>query len=201
MAGAAAGKIVGKSELAEHLGWSRPRLDRELGRNPNFPCISRGDQSGGWKFDLKAVDGYLAGGTSRKPERKPPAIDTRQLRDVVAPPLPAPRRTEVPQPAPRRSAHHSGEATARQRKDEADAALREDKLKVLRGELVDKGEMQQKLADVMAGLAHDLDMLPEQIVKVGGLPEDAAPGLRAMIDQIRTDMVRRAEGILPVPRE
>lgn len=191
---AAAQTVVGKKEIAEHLRWSRPRLDRELERNPHFPVVSRGDQSGGWKFDKAAIDRYLTGAPAKA--AKPPAIDKAQLRDVVAQPLPqveAHTPKPAPSSAPRRSAHHAGEASAKQRKDDADASLKEDKLRELRGELVERGDLRQKLSMLMVGIAHDLDALPEKIVKECGLPEDAAPGIRTMIDQIRVEMVKRAE--------
>lgn len=182
---------VGKVELAAALGWSRPRLDRRLLSDRDFPVISRGDQSGGWRFDLSAVQKHLGIAEPKNANGKTRAIDPAQLRDAVAPPLP---RAEAH--TPRRSADHRGEATARQRKDEADAGLKEDKLREQRGELVQKTELRHALATVMARLGHDLDALPEKIIRALELPDDAAPGIRAMIDQVRTEMVRGAEPLL-----
>ena len=188
---------IGKKELAAALNWSRPKLDRELLRNRNFPVVSRGDQSGGWQFDLEAVRAYLNGAPAPAPDTKkkaaaktPPAIDKAQLRDAVAPPLPA------PSPSPRRSAQHAGEASARQRKDEADAGLRELKLEVERGKYVLREEVRQVLISIFAGLGNDLDALPEEITKRCDLPESLAETIRALIDEARRTMAKRAESLL-----
>jgi predicted DNA-binding transcriptional regulator AlpA len=206
MHAATANDIIGKKELAAELGWSRPTLDKRIKTDPRFPVESIGDQSGGWKFSIRKVRRYLNGEIA--PEPKPKGIDLPQLRDTVKKPVPkaaeetALQVVEALKNAPtegkpaRKSAYHSGEASARQRKDEADAALKEDKLRELRGELVQKGELRQALANVMARLGHDLDALPEKIVKALDLREDIAPGIRAMIDQVRTEMVRGAEPLL-----
>jgi len=166
---------VGKKELAAALEWSRPTLDKRLKTDPKFPVVRRGDQSGGWAFSIEQVRSYLAGG-------KPKAIDPAQLRDVVKAPLP-----EKPT---RRSAHHEGEATARQRKDDADAGLREIKLAQLRGEVIDREEIRQVFSEAFAQLGNDLDALPESIVKRHDLPDAAIPDIRKQVDDARTAMVR-----------
>jgi hypothetical protein len=62
----------------------------------------------------------------------------------------------------RKTAHHQGEATARQRKDAADAALRENKLKIENGELVEKSQLRQDLADLFASSAMTWTGCPRQ---------------------------------------
>ena len=57
-------------------------------------------------------------------------------------------------------------------------------------------ELRQALSTVFARLGHDLDALAEKIVKALDLRDDAAPGLRAMIDQVRSEMVRGGETLL-----
>jgi phage terminase Nu1 subunit (DNA packaging protein) len=52
--------MLGKAELAQALGWSRPRLDRRLAADPYFPIVTQGDGTGGWEFDLEAVKAHLA---------------------------------------------------------------------------------------------------------------------------------------------
>src|SRR5581483_1798077 len=118
--------------------------DRRLKEDKFFPVVSRGDQSGGWQFDKHAVVRYLNGDA---PAPKAKGIDLAQLRDAVKKPAsrtkgidPAAEETAVQvvdalkgassnerkpngRAQPRASAYHSGEASARQRKDEADAAL------------------------------------------------------------------------------
>ena len=189
---------IGKAQLAAELSWSRPKLDRRLESDGAFPVVSRGDQSGGWKFDLAQVQAHLGIGSPAKSKKKSapaaaPVLDQAQLRDTVKPPTPV--ATPASPVGARRSAHHSGEATARQRKDAADAALRENKLRQENGELVDRSEMRQVLAGIFISLGSDLDGLPEQIAKVLDLP-DSAPVIRDLIDKARTEMVARAAPLL-----
>lgn len=54
-----AGRQIGKRELCKVLGWTRPRLDRRIEGDGNFPILKRGTQRGGWKFDIDAVFAYL----------------------------------------------------------------------------------------------------------------------------------------------
>lgn len=186
---------IGKGALAVALGWTRPKLDRRLNSDPSFPVVRKGDQSGGWAFHLPAVKTYLAGknapAVSNADQPSGPAIDLAQLRDAVLPP-PSVAHTLR---APRKSAVHGGEATARQRKDAADAALRENKLKVENRELVDRGKMRQVLADVFTSLGNDLDALSDEIARLLQLP-DEAPRIRDLIDKARSRMVSNAAPIL-----
>lgn len=179
---------VGKKELAAVLGWSRPTLDKRLKTDPRFPVVSRGDQSGGWAFRVADVQSYLAG-------RAIPAapIDRAQLRDAVRP-------TAAPAPPPgepfarrgRRSAHHEGEATARQRKDAADASLKEDRLARERGELVPRDLMRQVSGMIVANLAANFDSLAGEIVKRQNLPVEMEPAIQAQLDEMRRSWVAQA---------
>lgn len=191
-------ETVGKKALAAHLGWARTTLDRRLKVDPNFPARSRGDQSGGWGFVIPEVDKYLgeqtiaAAPTPTKVSKAAPSIDKAQLRDAVAPALP---KVEALAPA-RRSAHHRGEATARQRKDEADASLREDKLRQNRGELVDLSELRQVLFDVVSRLNQRLEALPDKMQEVTQAPDEALPGFRAFADDLRRDLHKDLQPLL-----
>jgi phage terminase Nu1 subunit (DNA packaging protein) len=169
-------QTLGKKELCKALGWNRPKLDRVLKRDENFPIISRGDQSGGWCFDLEAVQKYLAGDT------KPP----HQEDGVSVPPA---------QPG-RRSAYHQGEASAKQRKDSAEADFREIKVAELAGDLVPKAQVEQVLSTLIVHLANELDGLPEQIVKACGIPFEATEGIRKKIDLFRANIVADSETFL-----
>jgi hypothetical protein len=189
--GASAAASVGKKALCDHLGWSRPTLDKRLKTDRNFPVVSRGDQSGGWSFDPVAVDAYLG----VKPCKRPvPAVDKAQLRDIVAPPLPT---TPAPKPT-RRSAHHAGEATARQRKDDADAGIREVKLAQLRGELLDKAATRAMLLEISGAVAQFFEGLPEELIKASGgsLTDDHAPLIRNLLDNERRELRRRLGPII-----
>jgi hypothetical protein len=194
----AVASTVGKAALAQILGWTRPKLDRRLQSDAAFPVVQQGNQAGGWAFDPDAVKSYLGIGPkkpAKKSAAKAPAVDKAQLRDAVAPPAPQPSvAPTVRQPA-RKTAHHQGEATARQRKDAADAALRENKLKLENGELVEKSKLRQDLADVFASLGNDLDGLPEAIATMLGLP-DEMPRIRDLLDKARTRMVANAAPLL-----
>jgi phage terminase Nu1 subunit (DNA packaging protein) len=189
-------KLIGKKELCLALGWARTRLDRRLKTDPNFPVVSRGDQAGGWAFDLAEVLAYLDG--KPPPEEaveKSPAVDQAQLRDAVKSRLPKVER-HTPKPRERASADHKGEATAAQRKNDAQASLLEVKLAQQRAELVDRGELRQLLSDLFAQLGADLDALPETLARRFDLPDAAIPAIRKLIDDARADMVRRAAPLL-----
>lgn len=195
----AVASTVGKAALAQILGWTRPKLDRRLQSDAAFPVVERGDQSGGWKFDPAKVKSHLGIGPAKAPKRSkaspPPAVDQAQLRDAVA--LPAPSVAPTVKQS-RRSAHHEGEATARQRKDAADAAQKEDNLAKSRKELVVRGEQRQLLAMVFASMGNDLDAVPDEIAKLLNCP-DQVPAIRDLIDKIRIRLVRNADPILSEP--
>ncbi len=169
-------RSVGKAELASLLGWSRPRLDRRLLTDPSFPVVRRGDQAGGWGFDPAAVQAYLGGEEPAPPAAPvaspPPAIDQAQLRAAVAPPAAKP--VAAPGQPLRRSAHHEGEATARQRKGVAQANLLEDKLALERGELLLRDDVERAATDLCATMRQQIDAMPERLVKECDLPEQAA---------------------------
>jgi hypothetical protein len=71
------GDGIGKKQLCEELGWSRSRLDRRLNEDETFPVLSRGNQAGGWSFDLVTVKAYLeperSGRSSPRTWRRPRA--------------------------------------------------------------------------------------------------------------------------------
>lgn len=201
---AAGAQTIGKAALASVLGWTRPKLDRRLNTDPAFPVVKRGSQQGGWEFDQSQVETYLSGAPvtaqptapepSKRAKRKG-AIDKAQLAAAVKPPqLPqlGAKTVSVPRKEP---AQHSGEANARQRKDAADAGLKEDKLRQSRKELIARSVMRQLLSDVFATLGNELDGLPEKIAKRLDLP-DAAPDIRELIDKARTEMVDRVRPLL-----
>ena len=152
--------VVGKKELCAHLNWSRPTLDRRLAQDPNFPVMLRGDQGGPWAFDVATVESYLTAGTLSKTP-----------------------------PAPTAKVEHVGEATARQRRDHAQAALFEDKLARERGALVEADKMRMAVSTMLAALGESLTALPDKIVRDLNLPEMAAPRIRAMIDAMRRTAV------------
>lgn len=190
---AAGAQTIGKKALVVALGWTRPTLDRRLKTDPLFPVEKRGTQQGGWEFNEAKVREYLGGPVSTvlaPPASKAPAIDKAQLRDAVRPPAAAPSA-----PPSRRSAHHTGEATARQRKDNAEASLKENKLRLENGELVWRSDMRQAAADVFASLGNNLDSLADQIAKKLQMP-DAVPQIEELIDRLRTDMVEQARKLL-----
>lgn len=163
--------LVGKKELAARLNWSRPTLDRRLEQDPNFPVARRGSRIGGWGFDVAAVESYLEGG-------------------VLTRTAPAAREE------PRGGSEHKGEATARQRKDVAQAALFEDRLRRQRGELVEADRMRMALSAVLAHLGQSLTALPDKIVRELSLPELAAPRIRSMVDAMRRTAVDELRDLL-----
>jgi hypothetical protein len=80
--------LLGKKELCEALGWSRPRLDRRIATDKNFPVLQRGNQSGGWQFDLTDVVKHLAASSdvnsSAVAASSTPLLSPEEVRNVFA---------------------------------------------------------------------------------------------------------------------
>ncbi|GAB2912877.1 hypothetical protein GCM10027093_58980 [Paraburkholderia jirisanensis] len=66
-------RIVDKKHLCEHLGWSRPALDRRLQSDKNFPVLHCGKTGDPWQFNLSAVLTHLQVGAAyrRRPSCAP----------------------------------------------------------------------------------------------------------------------------------
>ncbi|CAB3759401.1 hypothetical protein [Paraburkholderia solisilvae] len=71
------GEIVDKKQLCERLGWSRPKLDRRLRTDENFPVLWRSNRSGPWQFDLDAVVAHLEAAGESAERRWMPAAGSR----------------------------------------------------------------------------------------------------------------------------
>lgn len=175
---------VGKASLCEALGWARPRLDRRLDSDQLFPVAKRGTRAGGWEFDLAAVTAYLGGETA--PATVPAAAPSAPRPTAPAAPA-AVKYTYVP-PAGVEPVVHTGEQSARQRRDAVQAEILEDKLRRDRGELVQVEVMRQVLNTMLAHLGKGLDRLSDQIVEKLGLPEESIADIRAVTDDLRRAM-------------
>ncbi|WP_133195601.1 hypothetical protein [Paraburkholderia silviterrae] len=177
--------MIGKAALCEALGWTRPKLDRRLEGDENFPIAHRGTRAGGWEFDLSAVRAYLDGA----PHRASKSVSTTS---AAAPessnPYPGAKYTVVP-PAGVEPVVHSGEQTARQRRDMVQAEILEDKLRRDRGDLVQAEVMRQVITQMLVHLGKGMDRLADQVVEKLGLPEESADAIRELIDDLRTTMV------------
>lgn len=193
--------VIGKAALADALGWTRPKLDRRLDSDGSFPILKRGTRAGGWEFDLTAVRAYLSGesASSRRPAPKAaaraasaaPADNPRpDARYVVLPPA-----SSVPPPGVEPVAH-SGEQSARQRRDMVQAEILEDKLRRDRGELVQAEVMRQVITKMLVHLGKGMDRLADQVVEKLGLPEESAEAIRDLTDDLRTTMVDELKVLL-----
>jgi hypothetical protein len=190
-AGTVTPEAIGKAALCAALGWTRPRLDRRLDSDGKFPVAKRGTRAGGWEFDLAAVLSYLGGEASiEAPVEAPasmkpksaarPPIDSRT-------PMAAPKFTAVP-PAGVEPVVHTGEQSARQRREAVQAEILEDKLRRDRGELVQVEVMRQVLNTMLAHLGKGLDRLSDQVVERCRLPEEYADQIRVVTDDLRRAM-------------
>lgn len=185
--------VIGKAALADALGWTRPKLDRRLESDELFPIAKRGTRAGGWEFDLAAVKAYLAGGA---PARSAP----RATKSASAPapddnPYPGAKYSVVP-PAGVEPLVHSGEQTARQRRDMVQAEILEDKLRRDRGDLVQAEVMRQVITKMLVHLGKGMDRLADQIVEKLSLPEENADAIRELTDDLRTTMVDELKVLL-----
>lgn len=166
-------QALNKTGLCTLLGWTRPTLDLRLATDPAFPVLKAGSKGGGWKFEGPAVVAYLAGAPSGAADRGPArSIDN-------APADASTRRDRV---------EHTGEQTARQRRDAVQAEILEDKLRRDRGELVQVEEMRQVLNTMLAHLGKAIDRLPDQIIERLSLTEALADDIRSMTDDLRRAM-------------
>ena len=192
-AGSVTPGAIGKAALCAALGWTRPRLDRRLESDGNFPVAKRGTRAGGWEFDLAAVRSYLGAEpaievptestestASTKPKAERVPIDSRT-------PFAEPKFTVVP-PAGVEPVVHAGEQSARQRRDAVQAEILEDKLRRDRGELVQVEVMRQVLNTMLAHLGKGLDRLSDQVVERCRLPEEYADQIRVVTDDLRRTM-------------
>lgn len=180
--------MIGKAALCEALGWTRPKLDRRLESDKLFPIAQRGTRAGGWAFDLAAVRTYLESG-SRAPAQAPDShFDQRSDPKASVNPYPGAKYSVVP-PARVEPVVHSGEQSARQRRDAVQAEILEDKLRRDRGELVQAEVMRQVITKMLVHLGKGLDRLSDQVVDKLGLPESNADDIRDLTDDLRATMV------------
>jgi hypothetical protein len=66
----------------------------------------------------------------------------------------------------------------------------EDKLRLARGDLVERHELEMVLGTMVAHLSKGLDSLPDMIVKKLGLLEESSDSIRALTDDLRVKMVK-----------
>jgi phage terminase Nu1 subunit (DNA packaging protein) len=140
-----AAPVVGKKQLCEILGWSRPTLDARLAKDPLFPVESRGGKGGGWEFDVAAVKRYLSGASAARTEA--PQFEEETVVSF----------------RPQGQTQTRGEETATARLKAAQAALQEDKLRKARGELIEAGPTGQVLQELMVNLRAELMNIPDQV--------------------------------------
>jgi phage terminase Nu1 subunit (DNA packaging protein) len=177
-------RALSKTGLCALLSWSRPTLDQRLLTDPAFPVLKAGSKGGGWKFDGPAVVAYLASAPSGAGDR-----------DVGRSADDAPADASGGRPR----VEHTGEQTARQRRDTVQAEILEDKLRRDRGELVQVEEMRQVLNTMLAHLGKALERLPDQIVERLSLTEAIADDIRSMTDELRRSMADELRTLLERP--
>ncbi len=109
----------------------------------------------------------------------PPANESPTLIEASAPPS-----ADVVQLRSIRGgkAEHSGEATARQLRDQASAEWTLDKLRRSRGELVEAADMRDVLSTVLTKLRTAVTALPDSMVKEFGLSERTGFAMKARIE-------------------
>lgn len=164
---------VGKAELALLLGWSRPKLDRRLEGDPNFPVLTRGTKAGGWEFDPVAVKQYVDGES------------------------PAPAAEIAPAPKPRRGKSAAASDDTRPqsplaRRTLAQAELAELQLALKRGDYVERDRVLTVMATAFTRLGKALEMLPGQLAREFNWPPEQVRLVRARLDEFRRAFARDA---------
>ncbi len=99
----------------------------------------------------------------------------------------------APPPA---AAVHQGEATAKQRRDQASARLLEDKLRRDCGDLLERDDVRQVAGAVLATFSRGLDTLPDQIVKILGIEEIKTERIREIVNELRGKLVAELTPLL-----
>jgi phage terminase Nu1 subunit (DNA packaging protein) len=191
-------KGIGKTQLCVELGWTRPKLDRILERDPHFPILWRGGEGRGrgWGFNLDTVQDYLA--TRPESAEHDDAIPESTQGTLLT----GQKRAAEDESAvtryddDARIAEHYGERTARSRRDEAQAALLEDKLRKDRAQLVETEDLKSTISQMLMHLGKGLDALPDQIIIRLNLPAEHSLTIRDLINQLRTSMVADLRGAL-----
>ncbi|MDE1901507.1 MAG: hypothetical protein KGI37_07685 [Alphaproteobacteria bacterium] len=182
--------LLTKVQLCDRLGWTRPRLDRRLESDPHFPVARRGGTGKGraWQFDFDDVKAHLDGAKLTPDESIDDdgidpsniAIDAqRDLNNTAREPFVDVR-----------------EETARARRDLAQAALMEDKLRQSRGDLVEASDLKDAVSKMLMHLGKGLDALPEQVVSRLNLTAEHALTIRTLINHLRGSMVADLQRIL-----
>jgi phage terminase Nu1 subunit (DNA packaging protein) len=192
-------QLIGKAALANELGWSRPKLDRRLESDPHFPVVYRGGKGNGrgWQFDLDAVQNYLAGNpeSAETPDAIRESSSTKPISNGKKDSSGDPDVTQIDERP--RTSEHQGEATARSRRDTAQAQILEDKIRKDRAQLVEVEDLRNTLSTVLLHLGKRLDTLPDSIVARCNLAPAHAISIRELVNNIRTSMVKELQQLMP----
>lgn len=174
---------IGKKELCARLGWARPTLDHRLNRDAHFPVRSRGGKGGGWEFDYDQVVAYLAGAPAATSPPSDDEVDDGEGAYLVD-------LDEVRHERRVGKTEHKGEATARQQRDQADAELKQDRLKRSRAELVQATAMRNALETILVELRSALLGMPDSLVKEFDLSERVGLAMKGKIEgMMRTSVL------------
>lgn len=174
---------IGKKELCALLGWARPTLDRRLNSDPLFPVQSKGGRGGGWAFSAADVTAYLNGAPAAAPTEDEPDEGDDEGTYVVS-------LDEVRHERRVGKLEHKGEATARQQRDQADADLKQDRLKRSRAELVEATAMRNALETILVELRSALLGMPDSLVKEFDLSERVGLAMKGKIEgMMRTSVL------------
>lgn len=95
-----------------------------------------------------------------------------------------------------RTSEHYGEATARSRRDAAQASLLEDKLRKDRGQLIQIEDLRNALSTVLLHLGKGLDSLPDAIVSRCNLAPAHALSIRELVNNLRTATVNELRQLI-----
>lgn len=174
--------LVNKSELARLLNVAVPTVGKLIDDYPDLPVIDRGTNGKAWVFDAHEVMRYLEG--QRAADRHEAEARNKMWAQVSLP------LDEV-------QATDGGVVlSATQREKLASARLKERKLAMEEGHLVNKSELRMALSSVVGGFGRFLDNLPGQIGRRHQLPEEVIRSIKTQIDEQRRSFVKEMQGLL-----
>ncbi|MGH6719361.1 MAG: hypothetical protein ACREER_08585 [Alphaproteobacteria bacterium] len=150
---------VNLGELAGVLGLTEVTLRKWLTRYPDFPVLARGDHGVAYRFDARAVKGWID--------------EHRAARDEAA----EERQAELAQLQLELTGGQAPDGdralTAKERKEALEVAYAEAKWRQVKGELVEVAELDRALDELFVVLRVDVMRLPERLRLMAALDREA----------------------------
>lgn len=161
-------RVCNLSELAFVTGVSATTLSKWAREQSDFPVAERGSNGRAYQFDAAAVQAWI---DNHKAEADAEA-EARQAQLAL---WRADMYGDDPNPEHR-------PLTASERKAEAEAALAEDKVRRLRGELVELAPLEVCLTQALVELRNALSQVAAEVAREHGLPRETRIAMQNAVE-------------------